>query len=250
MLEGLKDALQYIVSLGNEAETAQIMEICGKTYANRNLVRYGIPERADPIHSTSLSSLLDYIRECAEEFPEGRRMILHVEGPKTVRLVSGLDGERKRECLFICEAETSEFRFGSWYDQERFMIEAQANFQPSPDMEAILKLAGNVERKNSQTYSDDGRTQVATMQVGVASKADVIVPNPVTLIPHRTFQEVEQPASCFVFRIGDKEEPAFALFEAEGGLWRNEAVRNIKEYFEQHFETLPEDIRKRITIIG
>lgn len=246
----LKEALQYVVSLGNESESPKITEICGKTYANKNLVRYGSPERANALHASSLSSMVDYIAQCSEEFPAGVKFLIQVDGPKKVRLISFLDEERRRECLFESEAETSEFRFDQWYDQERFMIELQANFQMTPDLEAIMKLTGNVEKRNNQTFSDDGRTQVATMSVGVASKADVIVPNPVELVPFRTFQEVEQPYSKFVFRIGDGMEPQFKLIEAEGGIWKNEAVRNIKEYFRNCLSSMEEEIRNRITVIG
>lgn len=101
-----------------------------------------------------------------------------------------------------------------------------------------------------QTFTDDGRTQVATMNVGIASKADVIVPNPVELIPYRTFQEVEQPSSEFVFRIGDKEVPAFKIVEAEGGIWKNEAIYNIKNYLMEQISNMDEVIRNSITVIG
>ena len=130
------------------------------------------------------------------------------------------------------------------------MIELQSNFQENDDLKLVMKLAGNVEQKNNQTYSDDGVTQVATMTVGAASKADVVVPNPVELIPHRTFQEVEQPASKFVFRIGSGEQPKFKLIEAEGGIWRNEAVANIKDYLFKMLEEMSEEIRDRVVIIG
>lgn len=44
--------------------------------------------------------------------------------------------------------------------------------------------------------------------------------------------EVEQPASTFVFRIkGAKDMPPHcALFEADGRMWRLEAIKNIKEW--------------------
>ena len=114
-------------------------------------------------------------------------MIIQIEDPEEVNLISELNIERKRECLFSCKAEISKFRFDNWYDQERFMIEIQSNFVPSSDRDVLIKFAGNVEQKNSTTFSDDGKTQVATMNVGVASKSDVIVPNPVKLRPYRTF---------------------------------------------------------------
>lgn len=81
------------------------------------------------------------------------------------------------------------------------MIALQSNFQPNDDLAAVMMLAGNIEKKNKQTFSDDGVSQVATMSVGVASKADAMVPNPVDLTPFRTFMEVKQPSSKFVFRI-------------------------------------------------
>lgn len=250
MLDGLREALQYVVGLGNESEKAQVLEICGKTYVNKNLKRYDSPERADAVTASSLSSMVDYIGSCSKEFPQDMDMIIHITDPKHVKLVSALDQERKRECLFEVVAETSEFQFDRWYDQERFMIELQANFVPNEDRDLILKVAGNVEKKNRQAYSDDGVSQVATMHVGIASKATVIVPNPVTLIPYRTFQEVAQPSSKFIFRIGDKEEPAFKIVEAENGIWKNEAVANIKEYFKGKLADLPAEITERITIIG
>lgn len=250
MMEGLKEALQHVEELARQNEKTEVIEICGKTYANKNLTRYDSPERAQAVTACTLTALVDYIGSCHSEFPKGRDMLIHIVSPTKVLLMSALDAERRREMLFETEAETSEFRFDRWYDQEEFMISLQSNFLPSPDLDAVIKLAGNIERKNNQSFSDDGRTQVATMTVGVASKADVLAPNPVELYPYRTFQEVAQPASKFVFRIGDKEVPAFKLIEAEGGIWKCEAVANIKAYLADKLMEMPEEISGRVTIIG
>ena len=210
MLEGLKDALEHVEDLARENEKTEVVEICGHTYANKTLRRYDTANYAEPVKATTLSALADYIVNCREEFTEGRRMIV----------------------------------------QESFMIGLQANFAKTADLDAVLLLAGNIERKNEQTYSDDGCTQVATMTVGVAAKADAIVPNPVQLRPYRTFQEVEQPVSQFVFRIGDRGTPEFKLVEAEGGIWKTEAVRKIKDYLELVLSEQDMALRNRITIIG
>ena len=105
MLEGLKEALQYVVGLGNSSEKVQVLEICGETYANRRLERYGAPKRAEAVEASTLSSMVEYILRCSEEF-KGNNMIIQVESPKLVSLVSFLDGERKREYLFSSKAET------------------------------------------------------------------------------------------------------------------------------------------------
>ena len=99
--------------------------------------------------------------------------------------MSALDGERKREVLFETDAQVSGFHFDQWYDQESFMISLQANFAKTADLDAVLLLAGNIERKNEQTYSDDGCTQVATMTVGVAaSRCDRTKSSPVKTLPY------------------------------------------------------------------
>lgn len=61
---------------------------------------------------------------------------------------------------------------------------------------------------------------------------DAKVPNPVKLRPYRTFHEVEQPASDFIFRMKSERGISCALFEADGGAWENAAMANIKNYLE------------------
>lgn len=176
-------------------------------------------------------------------------MIIHVVSPTCVKLYSGLTEERKREYLFKSSAIVPKFSFDNWYDQERFIIELQADFEVTPDLEAILKVSGNVEAKTTANYGDDGVSQKTTIKQGIASKTDVLVPNPVTLVPYRTFLEVKQPPSEFVFRIrDDRGEPAFKIVEAEGGLWRNEAMNNIKQYLIENLQDAP--VYERITIIA
>lgn len=245
----IKEAIQYIADLRADAEKTEVVEICGKTYANRALKRYGEIEKAVKLEVHTLSALLEYIKSRgASEFSGD--MILHVENPKTVTLISGLNKERSRETLMASMAEVSEFRFGTWYDQERFIIELQSNFERTPDLDAVMQFSGNVEAKTTANYGDDGITQKATISKGIASKVDAIVPNPVVLVPYRTFQEVAQPASNFVFRVRDNGEPEFCLIEAGNHLWRNEAIENVKEYLKEGLKAMPEELTKKITIIG
>ena len=76
------------------------------------------------------------------------------------------------------------------------------------------------------------------MKQGARGKVDDIVPNPCRLRPIRTFTEVEQPASLFVFRLeqGSNETVTGALFEADGGAWKLEAMSNIKRYLDEELK--------------
>lgn len=61
--------------------------------------------------------------------------------------------------------------------------------------------------------------------------------------------EVEQPESKFVFRINEDTDkaPIFKLIEADGGLWKYEAVESIKEYIKKNLDP---EFSSRITVIG
>lgn len=233
----LKEAMDFLVTLNDEARKPHITEIAGKTYCDKNLVRYGKEEMASPLTATSLNSLIDYINEKQNEFRES--MIIHVESPTKVRLLSGLTKERNREELFTVTTNPNGFQFDYPYDQECFIINMQTAFEQTKETAIILTVAGNVENKTVANYGDDGTSQKATISKGIAGKEDVIVPNPVILRPYRTFLEVEQPESKFIFRIKEGRDGTlmFKLIEADGGLWKYEAVASIKAFLKERIDS-------------
>lgn len=245
MENNLRDAIQLLLDVGEDMAKPEVLEIAGKTYCTKNLQRYDREEMAVPLTARSLTSLLDYLAERSEELRES--MIIHVESPTKVRLLSGLIKERQREELFCVETYPNGFQFDRYYSQEDFVINMQTAFQQTDETKLILAVAGNVENKTVSNYGDDGTSQKATISRGIAGKADVEVPNPVRLQPYRTFLEVDQPESKFVFRINEDRDgaPMFKLVEADGGLWKYYAVNAIKEYLRVHIKD-----HDRIAIIG
>lgn len=239
MESNLRDAINYLVDLGEENAEPKVVEIGGKIYCNKNLKRYDEAPKAEPIKGASLTALLDYILNNPAELPD-RKMILHVTAPDEVRFYSALDKERKREVLFVASAKLPCFRFDQYMSQEEFIIGMQSCFVKNDDSELILKVSGNVENKSVTHYGDDGVSQKATIKQGIASRADVIVPNPVTLIPYRTFLEIKQIESKFVFRISEdrNEQPIFKLVEADGGAWKFAAMRRIADYLSDNLSDL------------
>lgn len=231
MMEGLREALEFITELKEGSMKPEVLQIGGKTYCTKRLERYGKPEYAKAIQANTLTSVSSYIVGKKEELRKS--MVLHVESPSRVSLYSGLTEDRERETLFIANAVVNEFEFDSWYDQERFLIELQANFEHKHDLEQIMLVAGNIQSGTTANYSDDGISQKTTVKSGIASNADVIVPNPVRLRPYRTFMDVSQPESPYVFRIKDTDKgPMFKLVEADGGLWKLDAMKSIKDFLD------------------
>ncbi len=232
----IEKALKYIVGLG-EAKVKEITLPDGtvQVYSDRpmSLVEKRIP-MAEPVLMSTLTSLLDYIREEVDVM--AGRMIIHVTSPEEVLLYSCLNEKRNREYLVTVKSQAPDFSYGRFMGHEAFCIGVQSKFisDPGTDKDLLLKFAGTVENGSVAEYGDDGVTQKATVRQGIASKTDAIVPNPVILRPYRTFPEVEQPASSFIFRMKENDGVCCALFEADGGAWKNEAMRNIKEYLKEN----------------
>lgn len=233
----IKEALQYIVGLGKAEEHV----INGACYSDKPLHRIDTYyPKADAIEMHTLTSLVDYIKSEVDEMPP--RMIVEVKSQTEVELYSQLDPNRDRESLVVASARVPGFEFDRFVEHEKFCINLQSKFIPSDDRELILKFAGTVEAGSVSEYGDDGVTQKATIKTGLASKVDAIVPNPVFLRPYRTFLEVEQPESAFVFRMKQDSYGSVmcAIFEADGGAWKMDATQAIKEYLQRELDGMPQ----------
>ena len=224
----IKEAVEYVVGL----RKPEVQEIDGVIYSDKELEPVIHNPKARAIQMNTLTSLVDYIKAQVDKMDE--KMIVHVQSPTKVSLYSALDNERIREYLVDVVARLPEFEYGRFIDHERFCIGLQAKFLDNPASERglVLKFAGTVEDGSVAQYSDDVISQKATVKTGIASKGDAIVPNPVKLQPYRTFHEVEQPMSEFIFRMKSDDGVRCALFEADGGAWENVAMKKIKEYLE------------------
>jgi len=236
---GLKEALQFIADLGIQSRAPQVAEINGKKYSREALREYGAAPLAEPIRATTLTALVDYITHSgATEMPSD--MILQIKSPTHVELYSALNDERKRETLFEVDAMLPGFRYDTEYDQERFVVAVQACIEDTDDRKAILMFASNVVNQKTAEFSDDGVTQQAVIKTGLTQKELAIVPSPARLRPFRTFTELAQPESEFVFRMseGRNGQPTFKLIEADGGRWKIEAMQSIKAYFEEALSDL------------
>lgn len=191
------------------------------------------PERivkAEPFEVFSLDGLLDYIVANTEgQFEGGVRHIVRVKSPTMVEVIAPQTGYwRERALVAYCKAVVPDIEFGRYMDTDQFQIMVQTCFEESENRALVLRLAGNVRKEQNMQTADDGVSQKVTINAGVSTAADVIVKNPVTLIPFRTFREVYQPESPFVLRFN--EDGKAALFTGDGSKWKLEAVNAIREY--------------------
>lgn len=223
----IKEALQYIVGLN----ATEVKEIKGKQYTDKQV--YPVVEPSiSALQVSTLESIVEYITKN----PDGLYVsadtpfIIHVEDYNEVTLKSVIHGDfHSRHRLLSASSDTKQFSFGSWYDREKFNIALQSQFVRNQHLADLIQVVSNVAVENGVTATDDGMSQKVVAKTGVATLSNIIIPNPLTLQPFRTFPEVEQPESLFVFRINDGMN--CSLHEADGGKWKADCIRNIKEWF-------------------
>ena len=229
------DAINRIINLSN----IKTEKINGSIYADRVLHR--IPEelKAETLQLNTLSGLVEYIKHNIHELCE--YMLVVVSDPCHVSLYSQLNADRTRECLIEVKANVPHIDFDRWIStSEEFNIMLQSQFLSNEDRELLLKFAGNIKAGSVTEYGDDGVTQKAVVKTGVTNLSEAIIPNPVQLRPFRTFPEVEQPESGFIFRVKNlnDDQVACALFEADGGAWKLKAIDNIKRYLDNELREI------------
>lgn len=221
----IKEALRFLMDCGK----AELLDVGGQTYISKadELHRVTQPLPTS-LKLSTLAGVVDYIKDDADALDEP--LILTIVSPTKIVLSSELNLDMERKVFVEASPLLPDIRFESFIGTEQFIIMLQSCFVRDMHNERLLKFIGSLKQENSQEISDDGVSQSVVARAGIAKLANVEVPNPVLLSPYRTFPEIDQPSSDFIFRI--KDGPAAALFPADGGAWRLDAIKRIKEYLQ------------------
>jgi hypothetical protein len=188
----------------------------------------------ETIELSTLTGVVDFLVNNIDVIaPE--KTYIHVLDYNTVRIMSTADnGFLQRPVHAKASPMTPQISFERRMSIESFIIQLQSMFVQTLERDNLLKFISNLKAGFSKTITDDGVAQFVTAKTGVTMVSEVEVPNPVTLEPYRTFAEIEQPASDFVFRIHEDEgESTCALYEADGGAWKLTAIERIAAWIKK-----------------
>ncbi len=233
--------LKNLYSAIREDAAPVITKIDGRDYSDKRIYPVNAPMPNALVVST-LTGLVDYLKSNTDKL---ENVFCHIVSPSQVELRSPLlPPFCDRACYMKAELDQITLPFNTWMDAEPFNIAMQAAFDDPDGLKAtdkglVLKFTSSVTSIVEAATSDDGVSQAVAVKAGITSKGVKELPNPVTLRPYRTFIEVEQPASKFIFRCrqeGGKMQ--FSLTEADGGAWRSEAMKNIKAFLEKEVPQL------------
>lgn len=222
----LKEALQWLI---DNSQNETLFASDGHEYSTKKIFPI-VPPLPKYLEFHTLDGLIEYAK-----FQNSETCIIHVESEVRVSLISketDLWEQRTSHALAVRNPEIRAFAFDHWIETEDFNIMLQALFVPTDERTEVLTVVGNISAESAITTFDDGVTQSVGQRAGIVLKSKSKVPNPVVLVPQRTFAEVEQPASPFILRVrqATNKTQQCALFEADGGRWRLEAAKTIQTY--------------------
>ena len=228
----LAKMIDKIVSL-KETKT---FEIGGQTYADATLTR--IPPHVDRPACIEVSGLDGICKLIRTELAKLDTVVMvQAKAHNEVEVMTTYQPDFSRNMLYRARADAPGLRTG-FRGREVALIELRSLFIPSDGTAYLLDLLSRMTDENSVTTRDNGVTQQVEAKQGVSLNVMVDVKPRVQLRPFRTFLEVEQPESEFLIRV-DAEE-GIGFFEADGGIWKLEAKKNIAKYFETHLTDLIE----------
>lgn len=228
----LAKMIDKIVSL-KETKT---FEIGGQTYTDGHLTLVPVHvDRPECITVSGLDGICQLIR--TELSKVGTAVLVQAKSYKSVEVMTTYLEDFSRNVLYRAEADVPGLRTG-FRDRETALIELRSLFIPGEGTAYLLDLLSRMTDENSVSTQDNGVTQTVEARQGIALKERVEVRPRVVLQPFRTFLEVDQPESEFLLRVD--AEKGVGLFEADGGVWKLEAKKNIAAYFAKSLSDLIE----------
>lgn len=207
----------------------------GQEYSVHDLNPVIFDPRPRVLQIQSLTGILDYLSANVDGC-EKEKLMIHIVDHEKVNLVTHVHGDSKeRHTVLTAKREGKDFSFEHFIDQELFIIRVRSLFEETNDRADILHHTAKIDTTSAIKTDDDGIKQNIQVKKGLSgalTEAQEIKPI-VKLKPCRTFSEVDQPESEFLFRMRDSGHGVeCALFESDNAAWKNEARMNIKKFLE------------------
>lgn len=233
----IKEAIDRILLLGKP----EIITFGDRSFISKsNSITDLYDPEAKELTGFTLTALKEFIDVTNKNYLNGS--FLQIVSHGQVSLVSDLFGANlQRQSFFTSRFQASSYPFGNYIPTEEFIVSLQAFFIQDEITESMLKVVGNIVHESKTETTDNGYTQSVTAKTGIARVGNVTIPNPVSIRPYRTFLEIDnQPAGNFIFRLKHSDKgPLCALFESGPGLWKLEAIKEIKQWLTTNIQGYP-----------
>lgn len=236
----LADAIDTLTALGKKAAEPKTLTVNGRSFlvTGSDYEEIDKPSVPQPEKATvrSLNALVALVKTEVAALYKNLPIYISCEKYDHVRVFTKPDADDDLHRWTPYDAvaadlpslvEEVRWNFDEAQIKLRSMFQRAADGKTN-DVDYILNLLSHMSVDQSIKSDDNGVTQTVQVRKGVSFVENQRVNPIVKLAPYRTFPEVKQPESEFVFRIYD--DRSISLTAADGGMWKMDARDSVRQY--------------------
>lgn len=247
MLKELADKIEKLV---NEKVEPEIIGHEGVDYVKTS---YGYERLHKPstnvIEVNSLNGLIRLIKNTEDD----SRGVMGVSAPLIVKVnfneivvMSALNTDKTRNYLFEANPMIPHLQMGQRLSVEEMIILLSTAYIPTENTDKFISSLSSLRIVEEVQFDDDGIGQTVTAKQGTSMNRNFQVQPIVKLKPIRTYAEIEQVESKFLFRVN--KDGTVCLREADGGQWKYEVQKEIVEYLEDNLKDMIDS--QTVVVVG
>ncbi|MCI9094219.1 MAG: hypothetical protein HFF36_10630 [Coprobacillus sp.] len=202
------------------------------------------------IEVNSLSGLVKMIRNSINDAQDGVQgiytpFIVNLDF-NCIEVMSALSNDKTRNYLVEANPMIPNLNMGRNMSVEEMIILLSTAYVPTENTNKFINSISSLRIVEEVNFDDDGIGQTVTARQGASMNAKFQVQPIVKLKPIRTYREIEQVESKFLFRVN--KDGTVCLREADGGQWKYEVQSKIVDYLEENLKELIE--KNQVVVIG
>lgn len=163
-----------------------------------------------------------------------------------IEVMSALNADKSRNYLFEANPMTPRLSIGHNMSAEEMIILLSTSFIMTENTEKFINSLSSLRVVEEVEFNDDGVGQTVTAKKGASMNAKFQVQPIVKLKPIRTYAEINQVESKFLFRVN--QDGSVCLREADGGQWKYEVQKRIVAYLEENLKELID--KNEVVVVG
>lgn len=161
-------------------------------------------------------------------------------------VMSALNSDKTRNYLVEANPMIPSLQMGRNLSVEEMIILLSTAYIPTENTEKFISSISSLRIVEEVHFNDDGIGQTVTARQGASMNKSFQVQPIVKLKPIRTYAEIEQVESKFLFRVN--KDGTVCLREADGGQWKYEVQNEIVKYLEENLKELIEE--NQVIVVG
>lgn len=246
----LRDLCEYVEQLVDNQVEPEIIEHDGVDYIK---TAHGYEQLRKPqtrkIEVNSLDGLIKLIKNHKKDAVD----VFGVYPPLIVRadfncieVMGSLNTDKSRNYLFEANPMIPRLNIGYDMSVEEMIILLSTSFIMTENTQKFIESLSSLRVVEEVEFNDDGVGQTVTAKKGASMNAKFQVQPIVKLKPIRTYAEIDQVESKFLFRVN--KDGSVCLREADGGQWMYETQKRIVAYLEDNLKELIEE--NKVVVVG